>query len=169
MFSGFLRELFQAFFKKHLTNAIRCSIIYCVSSANGRSRRYTEMYSRGRRGAPAKGVGRVTGARVQISPSPPTKKAHRKVCLFRWRRWRDRSRRRSRRGLGARPPPGGGGRECPEGENKEFWKHALRAHLNDYVFEWEEERRSLSTFYYTAINITSYYISIPNFRARRSS
>ena len=25
----------------------------------------------GRRGAPAKGVGRVTGARVQISPSPP--------------------------------------------------------------------------------------------------
>ena len=32
---------------------------------------YTEMYSRGRRGAPAKGVGRVTGARVQISPSPP--------------------------------------------------------------------------------------------------
>ena len=34
---------------------------------------YTEMYSRGRRGAPAKGVGRVTGARVQISPSPPVK------------------------------------------------------------------------------------------------
>ena len=31
----------------------------------------TEMYSRGRRGAPAKGVGRVTGARVQISPAPP--------------------------------------------------------------------------------------------------
>ena len=31
------------------------------------------MYSRGRRGAPAKGVGRVTGARVQISPSPPIK------------------------------------------------------------------------------------------------
>ena len=32
---------------------------------------FTEKYSRGRRGAPAKGVGRVTGARVQISPSPP--------------------------------------------------------------------------------------------------
>ena len=31
-----------------------------------------EMYSSGRRGAPAKGVGRVTGARVQISPSPPS-------------------------------------------------------------------------------------------------
>ena len=34
-----------------------------------------EKYSRGRRGAPAKGVGRATGARVQISPSPP--KVHR--------------------------------------------------------------------------------------------
>ena len=29
-----------------------------------------EKYSRGQRGAPAKGVGRVTDARVQISPSP---------------------------------------------------------------------------------------------------
>ena len=29
-----------------------------------------EKYSRGRRGAPAKGVGRATGARVQIPPSP---------------------------------------------------------------------------------------------------
>ena len=31
----------------------------------------TEKYSRGRRGAPAKGVGRETVARVQIPPSPP--------------------------------------------------------------------------------------------------
>ena len=31
-----------------------------------------ETYSRGWRGAPAKGVGRETGARVQIPPSPPT-------------------------------------------------------------------------------------------------
>ena len=31
---------------------------------------YTEKYSRGRRGAPAKGVDRATGARVQIPPSP---------------------------------------------------------------------------------------------------
>ena len=31
----------------------------------------SEKYSRGRRGAPAKGVGRESGARVQISPSPP--------------------------------------------------------------------------------------------------
>ena len=30
-----------------------------------------ETYSRGWRGAPAKGVGRETGARVQISLSPP--------------------------------------------------------------------------------------------------
>ena len=28
-----------------------------------------EKYSSGRRGAPAKGIGRVTGARVQIPPS----------------------------------------------------------------------------------------------------
>ena len=32
---------------------------------------FMEKYSRGRRGAPAKGVGRETGARVQIPPSPP--------------------------------------------------------------------------------------------------
>ena len=31
---------------------------------------YQEKYSRGWRGAPAKGVGRVTGARVQIPLSP---------------------------------------------------------------------------------------------------
>ena len=31
-----------------------------------------EKYSRGRRGAPAKGVGRETVARVQIPPSPPS-------------------------------------------------------------------------------------------------
>ena len=32
-----------------------------------------EKYSRGRRGAPAKGVGRATGARVQIPLSPLAK------------------------------------------------------------------------------------------------
>ena len=32
--------------------------------------RHLEKYSSGGRGAPAKGVGRVTGARVQIPPSP---------------------------------------------------------------------------------------------------
>ena len=35
----------------------------------------SEKYSRGRRGAPAKGVGRATGARVQI-PLSPLKKRH---------------------------------------------------------------------------------------------
>ena len=30
----------------------------------------SEKYSRGRRGAPAKGIGRVTGARVRIPLSP---------------------------------------------------------------------------------------------------
>ena len=34
----------------------------------------SEKYSRGRRGAPAKGVGRATGARVQIPLSPLFKK-----------------------------------------------------------------------------------------------
>ena len=32
--------------------------------------RSLEKYSRGRRGAPAKGIGRLRGARVQIPPSP---------------------------------------------------------------------------------------------------
>ena len=34
------------------------------------SKTNSEKYSRGRRGAPAKGVGRATGARVQIPLSP---------------------------------------------------------------------------------------------------
>ena len=34
----------------------------------------SEKYSRGRRGAPAKGVGRATGARVQIPLSPLNQK-----------------------------------------------------------------------------------------------
>ena len=41
-----------------------------------------EKYSRGRRGAPAKGVGRETGARVQIPPSPPEKAPHESAGLF---------------------------------------------------------------------------------------
>ena len=43
------------------------------------------------------------------------KNAQRKVCLFRPRRWRDYSRRRSRRGLGARPPPGADEGSAPKG------------------------------------------------------
>ena len=43
--------------------------------------RSLEKYSRGRRGAPAKGIGRVTGARVQIPPSPffETEKSFKKI------------------------------------------------------------------------------------------
>ena len=46
------------------------TIIKIVVYLQGRFWRCTQV---GRRGAPAKGVGRVTGARVQISPSPPSK------------------------------------------------------------------------------------------------
>ncbi len=41
-----------------------------------------EKYSSWRRGAPAKGVGRETGARVRVSPSAPSKKDIRKGILF---------------------------------------------------------------------------------------
>ena len=41
--------------------------------------RIKEKYSRGRRGAPAKGVGRATGARVQIPLSP--------LYCQRWKHW----------------------------------------------------------------------------------
>ncbi len=41
-----------------------------------------QKYSRGRRGAPAKGVGRVTGARVQISPSAEKKASTRMLFVF---------------------------------------------------------------------------------------
>ena len=45
-------------------------------------RTFLEKYSSGRRGAPAKGVGRVTGAEVQIFSSPPNKKGHQIGVLF---------------------------------------------------------------------------------------
>ena len=45
-----------------------------------------------------------------------------------------------------------------QGRKQGVLEHALRAQKNDYVFEWGEERRSLSTFYYTDFYITSYYI-----------
>ena len=53
-------------FKNSILIEVYCPIRRAVT--------HTEKYSRGRRGAPAKGVGRATGARVQISPSPPNKK-----------------------------------------------------------------------------------------------
>ena len=39
-----------------------------------------EKYSSGRRGAPAKGIGRETGARVQIPLSPPLKNSWQ--CIY---------------------------------------------------------------------------------------
>ncbi len=45
-------------------------------------RPFMEKYSSGRRGAPAKGVGRATGARVQISPSPKKRTAAFAAVLF---------------------------------------------------------------------------------------
>ena len=41
-----------------------------------------EKYPRGRRGSPAKGVVRVSVARVQIPLSPPRKKDYQAIALF---------------------------------------------------------------------------------------
>ena len=41
-----------------------------------------EKYSRGGRGAPAKGVGRSHGARVQIPPSPLHSELHHTVFFY---------------------------------------------------------------------------------------
>ena len=38
-----------------------------------------EWYPRGSRGSPAKGVGRVTGAWVQIPPTPPTSRLNQQL------------------------------------------------------------------------------------------
>ena len=48
-----------------------------------RRRNQLEKYSSWWRGAPAKGVGRVTGAGVRVSPSPPGKKTPSGV-FFQW-------------------------------------------------------------------------------------
>ena len=41
-----------------------------------------QKYSSWRRGAPAKGVGRETGARVRVSPSAPEKGTCKSKCFF---------------------------------------------------------------------------------------
>ena len=59
--------------KKPLTFVKSSSIITFAlqeSNVNIISKNNSEKYSRGRRGAPAKGVGRATGARVRIPLSP---------------------------------------------------------------------------------------------------
>ena len=55
-------------------------VSYPASAVGSRQTRL-EKYSRGRRGAPAKGVGRATGARVQIPPSPPNQKPHKHLQI----------------------------------------------------------------------------------------
>ena len=58
-------------------------LMACPKERNHMESINSEKYSRGRRGAPAKGVGRATGARVQIPLSPlflPKKQEHRKIC-----------------------------------------------------------------------------------------
>ena len=57
--------------KKLLTIETKLCIIEWQTDETAVCKYFLEKYSRGRRGAPAKGVGRATGARVQISPSPP--------------------------------------------------------------------------------------------------
>ena len=44
---------------------------WLLKTTNVKIDKYSESYSRGWRGAPAKGVGRVTGAVVQIHSTPP--------------------------------------------------------------------------------------------------
>ncbi len=63
-----------------------------------------EKYSRGRRGAPAKGVGRATGARVQIPLSPLGIKKEPRGSFFIANGEKELSR-RFRRGQRLRPPP----------------------------------------------------------------
>ena len=53
------------------------NISYIISFAFQQGKK--EKYSRGRRGAPAKGVGRATGARVQIPLTPFSEYFFRKV------------------------------------------------------------------------------------------
>ena len=60
------------FLKNYLTKRIWCCILIRLTRHRPISRVWRSTQA-GRRGAPAKGVGRVTGARVRISPSPPTK------------------------------------------------------------------------------------------------
>ena len=71
-------KLFEKLFVFLLTNRKVCGIVYSTAVREFRIRSHIFSIRRstqvGRRGAPAKGVGRIlTGARVQISPSPPEK------------------------------------------------------------------------------------------------
>ena len=58
-----------------------CTIDIIGVSKLDRGNSDLEKYSRGRRGAPAKGVGRATGARVQIPPSPFSSQVKEGKCI----------------------------------------------------------------------------------------
>ena len=81
-----------------------------------------EKYSSGRRGAPAKGVGRVTGAEVQIFSSPPKQKRQ-DLCLsflFCLRRiWTTTRRVLPARKERARPPSGKGAGRAKEWQSSQ--------------------------------------------------
>ena len=81
---------------------------------------FLEKYSSGRRGAPAKGVGRVTGAEVQIFSSPP-KKRQVSTCRFL-----------------SKPQAWHGITLCVYGIAEGAWHHALRV--------WNCRRRMASRF-----------------------
>ncbi len=91
-----------------------------------------EKYSRGRRGAPAKGVGRETGARVQISPSPPQKSKHINACFFVLQKDLNSSD-GGRRGLGVRTLPMADKVSTAREKTRRI---ATRQEQGDYVFEW---------------------------------
>ena len=85
---SFLR-LFQNSLQKGLTNGKKRGIILPASYAMA-ARRYMEMYSRGRRGAPAKGVGRVyrresSNLSISANEKDPTAKAVGSFSLLRCR------------------------------------------------------------------------------------
>ena len=73
-----INEILRSILKKGLTLLGFYIIIFNAPTEITAIGAGTEKYSSGRRGAPAKGVVRVTGARVQISPSPPKTIGHSK-------------------------------------------------------------------------------------------
>ena len=52
--------------------------------------------------------------------------------------------RSKRRGLGARAPPGADEASATREKTRSFESKLRLAHLNDYVFEWEEEMQRIS-------------------------
>ena len=74
----------QNFSEKVLTNGMKLCIIYFVTSDCNRQLviEYTEKYSRGRRGAPAKGVGRLYRRESSNLSFSAKKKDHRLVVFL---------------------------------------------------------------------------------------